>query len=65
MTLPRAWLSGVLQEAISDVVDLGDEWEYRRLVELLKDLNVPLFDSYIDDMGWPPAVARSMMLPRT
>ena len=48
LTLPRAWLSGVLPDAIRDVVVLDDEWEYRRLIELLKDLNPPLFDSYIN-----------------
>jgi hypothetical protein len=48
LTLPRVWLSGVLQDAIGEVVDLGDEWEYRRLIELLKELNLQLFESYID-----------------
>jgi hypothetical protein len=48
LTLPRVWLSGVLQGAIGEVVDLGDEWEYRRLIELLKELNSQLFESYID-----------------
>jgi hypothetical protein len=47
LTLPRTWLLGVLPDAIRDVVVLGDEWEYRRLIELLKDLNPPLFDSCI------------------
>jgi chemotaxis regulatin CheY-phosphate phosphatase CheZ len=48
LRLPRAWLSGMLQDAIREVVDLGDEWEYRRLIELLKELNLQLFESYID-----------------
>jgi hypothetical protein len=48
LTMPRVWLSGVLPDAIRDVVVLDDEWEYRRLIELLKDLNPPLFDSYIN-----------------
>jgi hypothetical protein len=48
LALPRVWLSGVLPGAIGDVVALDDEWEYRRLIELLKDLDPPLFDSYID-----------------
>jgi hypothetical protein len=47
LTLPRDWLSRVLQDAIEETVDLDDEWEYRRLIELLKDLNPELFDSYI------------------
>jgi hypothetical protein len=48
LRLPRSWLSRVLPDAIDEVVDLGDEWEYRRLVELLKELHSELFDSYID-----------------
>lgn len=48
LRLPRAWLSGALQDAINAVVDLGDEWEYRRLIELLKELNLPLLDTYLD-----------------
>jgi hypothetical protein len=46
--LPRAWLSRVLQDAIGAGVDLDDEWEYRRLIELLKELNLQLFETYID-----------------
>jgi hypothetical protein len=46
-TLPRAWLARVLQDAIEEVVDLKDEWEYRRLMELLKDLQSDLYHSYI------------------
>jgi hypothetical protein len=48
LRLPRAWRSSVLPDAIEGVVDLGDEWEYRRLIELLKELNSERFDSYID-----------------
>ena len=48
LRLPHAWLSGVLQDAIRAVVDLGDEWEYRRLIEVLKELDLRLFESYIE-----------------
>jgi hypothetical protein len=48
LMLPRAWLSSVLQGAIAETIDLADEWEYRRLVELLKELNAELFESYIE-----------------
>ena len=48
LTLPRAWLSRVLQDTIKEVVDLSDEWEYRRLMELLKDLQSNLYKTYID-----------------
>ena len=45
--LPRVWLSRVLQDSIEEMIDLDDEWEYRRLVELLKELNSELAESYI------------------
>jgi hypothetical protein len=46
--LPRAWLSRMLRDAIGETVDLADEWEYRRLVELLRELDPSLFESYIE-----------------
>jgi hypothetical protein len=36
LRLPGPWLARVLHDAIEEVVDLKDEWEYRRLMELLK-----------------------------
>ena len=48
LSLPRDWLSRLLPGAIRDVVALDDEWEYRRLIELLKDLDRPLFEAYVD-----------------
>jgi hypothetical protein len=48
LTMPRVWLSRVLREAIEATTDLADEWEYRRLVELLKELDLELFESYIE-----------------
>ena len=47
LTLPRAWLSGVLPDAIGEAVDLSDEWEYRRLIELLRELKSDLYHVYI------------------
>jgi hypothetical protein len=37
-----------LQDAIAETIDLANEWEYRRLVELLKELNAELLESYIE-----------------
>jgi hypothetical protein len=48
LSLPRVWLSRLLPDAIRDVVTLDHEWEYRRLIELLKDLDGPLFEAYVD-----------------
>jgi hypothetical protein len=48
LAIPPVWLSRVLHDAISDVVDLNDEWEYRRLIELLKELNSGLLRVYLD-----------------
>jgi hypothetical protein len=47
-TLPPLWLSSVLHAAIEETVDLDDEWEYRRLIELLKELKSGLLAYYLD-----------------
>lgn len=33
-TMPRTWLVERIEQVASDVIDLQDEWEYRRLLEL-------------------------------
>jgi len=48
LAIPPLWLSGVLCDAIEEVVDLNDEWEYRRLIELLKELKSELLKNYLD-----------------
>ena len=48
LRLSPVWLSSVLQKAIEEVVDLTDEWEYRRLVELLQELKSELWVFYLD-----------------
>ena len=37
-TIPQACVSRVLESAIDKGVDLSDEWEYRRLLELLREI---------------------------
>ena len=45
--IPRPCLSAVLEESIEKGVDLTDDWEYRRLLELLRDLNSDLVSTYV------------------
>ena len=33
--IPNGWLALVLDELVAESLDLSDEWEYRRLLELL------------------------------
>jgi hypothetical protein len=45
--IPEPWLLTMLEKTIDESLDLGDEWEYRRLLEVLRD-NVPeLLSIYI------------------
>ncbi len=46
--LPAVWLSSVLGGSIKESVNLDDEWEYRRLIELLGELNSALLQQYLD-----------------
>ena len=48
LRIPPAWLASALHDAIEAVVDLNDEWEYRRLIELLKELKSELLIHYLD-----------------
>ena len=46
--LPVAWLSQHLSPIVDSTLDLRDEWEYRRLVEMLFVANSPETQKYID-----------------
>ncbi len=35
LVIPRNWLLENINEAVQRVLDLDDEWEYRRLLEIL------------------------------
>lgn len=45
--IPQACVSRVLAAAIDKGVDLTDEWEYRRLLELLREIKADRFSSFI------------------
>ncbi|MDY3560566.1 hypothetical protein R5W23_001810 [Gemmata sp. JC673] len=45
--LPPAWLAAVLPNSVEKKIDLSDEWQYRRLVELLQELKSELLVAYI------------------
>ncbi len=47
-TLPPLWLSSILPDAIEAVLDLNDEWAYRRLIELLEELKSELRARYLE-----------------
>jgi hypothetical protein len=46
--IPRDWLRTALPRAIDTSLNIGDEWEYRRLLELLKELAPDLMPPLID-----------------
>ena len=46
--IPTAWLESNLSLAISNCLQLDDEWEYRRLLELLNELSPKLLRKYAD-----------------
>jgi hypothetical protein len=46
--IPPTWLQTVLPEAIEKSLNLGDEWEYRRLLEVLHDLFPELLPEYVN-----------------
>jgi hypothetical protein len=48
LRIPPVWLASALHDAIEAVVDLNDEWEYRRLIELLKELKSEVLTYYLD-----------------
>ncbi len=47
LKIPHSRMSGVLKTAVSRVLDLSDEWEYRRLCEFLGLLNSDLLNEYV------------------
>ena len=46
--LPKEWLASVIDEAIAHSLDLGDYWEYMRLLELLEEALPSAVPRYID-----------------
>lgn len=46
--IPSEWLIRQLPETISDSLSLEDEWEYRRLLELLREVSPQLLKRYIE-----------------
>jgi hypothetical protein len=46
--IPKEWLSRNLKSAIVRVIDLADEWQYRRLIEVMATLKSELIGFYID-----------------
>lgn len=45
--IPHDWLSAALPAAIGDTINLSDEWEYRRLLELLEILKSEQLQHYV------------------
>ena len=46
--IPRDWLKSVLIPTISKSLNIEDEWEYRRLLELLKELSPEIMPPFIE-----------------
>lgn len=46
--LPLAWLVTVLPDLIDQVIDINNEWNYRRLIELLQILGLDILPVYIE-----------------
>jgi hypothetical protein len=46
--IPYDWLNSELPQAVDESLDLDDEWEYRRLLELLAESAPQLMQTYID-----------------
>ena len=45
--LPRKWLETAVAEVAATTLDLEDEWEYRRLLELLQHVGLNAFNDFI------------------
>src|SRR6516165_9673291 len=46
--IPPSWLQTILPEAIEKSLNLDDEWEYRRLLEVIHDLLPELLPGYVN-----------------
>jgi hypothetical protein len=46
--VPSVWLSQHLPEVVRSSISLDDEWEYRRLLELLREVAPHLLVGYIE-----------------
>lgn len=47
LSLPREWVANQIQSIANEQLDLNDEWEYRRLLELYEQLDKDLFTAHI------------------
>ncbi len=45
--MPREWLIRCLPNRISEALDLQDDWEFRRLLEILEEISEKLLREYI------------------
>jgi len=46
--IPQKWLATHLQEVVGRSLDLADEWNYRRLLELLVNFMPDMFNMYVN-----------------
>ena len=46
--LPRYWLFDHLEEVALSSIDIDDEWEYRRLIELIQEAEPKLMKKFIE-----------------
>lgn len=47
-SLPKNWISDRIERIANDSLDLEDEWEYRRLLEVFKELDIDLLNRLIE-----------------
>ncbi len=47
LSLPREWVTNEIQSVAIEQLDLNDEWEYRRLLELYEQLDKDLCNAQI------------------
>ena len=45
--VPRGWLLLHLHESVKGMLDLDDDWHFRRLCEVLFEIDQPLLDRYV------------------
>lgn len=47
LALPRAWVLERIEQVAGEAIDLSDEWEYRRLLELAESLDAGLVQRFV------------------
>ncbi|HEY7330174.1 MAG TPA: hypothetical protein VH592_21230 [Gemmataceae bacterium] len=47
LAMPRSWVLALIEQVAYETLDLTDEWEYRRLLELFQQLNSSLVQRLI------------------